>query len=99
MIGAVFGITADGYNSGLNMTVGIGADGAIKGVIMGDNNETQGLGKKAVEPDFRDQFTGRPYDSPLKVVKTEPGGEIRHTGDNRRDGHVQGRDKRRQHRR
>lgn len=73
VIGAVFGITTKGFNSGLNMTVGIGADGKIKGVIMGDNSETPGLGKLAAEPDFSGQFPGKPYDNPLSVVKTTPG--------------------------
>lgn len=72
VIGAVFGISTRGYSSGLNMTVGLGADGTIKGVIIGDNNETQGLGKKAAEPAFNGQFPGKPYDSELKVVKAAP---------------------------
>jgi electron transport complex protein RnfG len=73
VIGAVLSITTKGYNSGLNMTVGLGADGTIKGVIIGDNNETQGLGKKAAEPDFNRQFPGKSYDNPLNVVKSSPG--------------------------
>ena len=72
-LGVVFGITTKGFNSGLNITVGIGADGTIKGVIIGDNNETQGIGKKAADPEFRDQFIDKPYDSPLKVVKAASG--------------------------
>lgn len=72
-IGAVIGITTKGFNSGLNLTVGIGADGTIKGVKIGDNNESPGIGKKAAEPDFLDQFIGKPYDNALKVVKTASG--------------------------
>jgi electron transport complex protein RnfG len=73
VIGATLSITTRGYSSGLNMTVGLGADGKIKGVIIGDNNETQGLGKKAAEPAFNGQFPGKAYDNPLKVVKASPG--------------------------
>lgn len=73
VIGKVFGIITKGYNSGLNITVGIGMDGTIKGVIMGDNNETQGLGKNAADPEFYGQFTGKPIEYPFNVVKSSPG--------------------------
>lgn len=73
VVGATMGITTKGYGSGLNMTVGIGADGKIKGVIIGDNTETPGLGKLAAEPKFLGQYAGKPYDSPLKAVKSPSG--------------------------
>jgi electron transport complex protein RnfG len=67
-IGATFGITTRGYSPGLMMTVGIGADGKIKGVIIGDNTETPSIGKKAIASGFLDQFTGKPYDKPLQYA-------------------------------
>ncbi len=70
VIGVTMGITTRGYSSGLRITVGIGADGTIKGVALGDNNETPSIGKKALGPDFLNQFAGKPYDNPLKYVKT-----------------------------
>ena len=70
-IGIVAAIVTKGYSSGLNLTVGIGADGMIKGVIVGDHGETPGLGANATEASFRDQFTGKPIDQPLSVVKGE----------------------------
>ena len=70
VIGIVAGIVTKGYSSGLNLTVGIGADGTIKGVIIGDHGETPGLGANATEASFRDQFNGKPIDKPLTVVKT-----------------------------
>lgn len=73
VIGATLGLTARGYSSGLKMTVGIGADGTIKGVVVGDNNETPSIGKKALGPDFLGQFSGKPYDNPLKYVKSASG--------------------------
>ena len=60
-----------GYSSGLNLTVGIGADGTIKGVIVGDHGETPGLGAKASDDAFRNQYIGKPIDNPLTVVKTD----------------------------
>lgn len=73
IIGATLGITTRGYSSGLNMTVGISKDGTLKNVIIGDNNETPSIGKKALGPDFLNQFTGRLYDNPLKYVKAASG--------------------------
>jgi len=67
-IGVTASITTKGFSAGLNMTVGIGADGTIKGVIIGDHGETPGLGAKATG-EWKDNFTGKPYDSPLTVVK------------------------------
>lgn len=68
VIGATFGIVTRGFSSGLNLTVGIGAHGKIKGVIVGDNAETPGLGKKAAEPNFSGQFAGKNAE-PLQVQK------------------------------
>jgi len=72
-IGIVASVVTKGYSSGLNLTVGIGADGMIKGVVVGSNNETPGLGAKAATDDkFRTQYTGKPYSQELTVVKTAP---------------------------
>ena len=67
--GIVAGVVTKGYSSGLNLTVGIGTDGTIKGVIIGDHEETPGLGAKAAG-EWSTQFQGKPIDNPLNVVKT-----------------------------
>lgn len=69
-IGIAAGVTTKGYSSGLNLTVGLGTDGTIKGVIVGSNNETPGLGAKSTEPEFQGQFAGKSYSQPLTVVKS-----------------------------
>ncbi len=73
--GNVIGITASmitkGFNSGMHLTVGIGADGLIQGVVVGDNTETPGLGAKATEDWFQEQYLSKT--SPLTVVKASPG--------------------------
>lgn len=74
-IGVTVGIITKGFNAGLNLTVGIGADGLIKGVVVGENDETPGLGAKATEDWFQNQYTGKPYAEALTVVKTTPAGE------------------------
>jgi electron transport complex protein RnfG len=71
-IGITAGVVTKGYSSGLSLTVGIGADGAIKGVIVGSHNETPGLGAKAAEDWFESQYTAKPYGQPLTVVKSPP---------------------------
>jgi len=77
--GNALGITAavvtKGYSAGLNLTIGIGADGVIRGVIVGANGETPGLGAKAAEDWFQAQYTGKLIDQPLNVVKSKPSGD------------------------
>lgn len=72
IIGITAGLTTKGFNAGLSMTVGIGADGTIKGMIIGNHSETPGLGAKATEDWFQEQYNNKPYDKPLNVVKTAP---------------------------
>lgn len=73
IIGATFGIATRGYSPGLMMTVGIGADGRIRGVIIGDNTETPSIGKKTLASGFLDQFKDKPFDKPLQYVKSASG--------------------------
>jgi electron transport complex protein RnfG len=69
-IGITAGVVTKGFNSGLNITIGVGADGTIHGVIVGDHTETAGLGAKAAEPEYQGQYVGKK--SPLSVVKSSP---------------------------
>ena len=70
-IGIVAGVVTKGFNSGLNLTIGIASDGTIAGVIVGDNTETAGLGARASEDWFQDQYKGK--EGQLSVTKTDPG--------------------------
>ncbi len=70
-IGIVAGVVTKGFNSGLNLTIGVAPDGTVQGVIVGDNTETAGLGAKAKEEGFRSQYVGK--QSPINVVKSNPG--------------------------
>jgi len=70
-IGIVAGVVTKGFNSGLNLTIGVASDGTITGVIVGDNTETAGLGARAKEDWFQEQYIGK--QSPLKVTKANPG--------------------------
>lgn len=74
-VGATFKMTTKGYNSGLNLTVGINADGTVAGVSIGSNSETPGLGARAAEEAFHGQFTGKKADGALSVIKSGTPGE------------------------
>ncbi len=71
-IGITAAVVTKGFNAGLNLTIGVGADGTIKGMMVGSHNETPGLGAKATQPKFQSQYTGKPYDQKLSVVKSAP---------------------------
>jgi electron transport complex protein RnfG len=46
----------EGYDGEITMSVGFLADGTITGLAFTTITETAGMGMKAVEPAFRDQF-------------------------------------------
>ena len=49
-------ITHEGYGGDIKISVGILADGTVKGIEMLAIGETAGLGMKAAEAEFKDQF-------------------------------------------
>ena len=60
------------YSGSLTLLVGINGDGAVSGVAVASSGETEGLGLRASEKEFREQFTGK-----SGQVRVEPdGGEI-----------------------
>ncbi|PKM95917.1 MAG: electron transporter RnfG [Firmicutes bacterium HGW-Firmicutes-1] len=61
-------ITDEGYNSGLEIIVGISLEGSVTGVDIVKSSETPGLGAKADDPEFKGKFTDKPL-SELTVVK------------------------------
>lgn len=57
IVGYVINVTShEGYGGDIQVSVGIASDGTVKGVEMLSINETAGLGMKADEEDFKDQF-------------------------------------------
>ena len=58
-----------GYGGKIELIVGISKDGNITGIDIGSMSETPGLGSKASEPNFKDQFNGKSTNSELDVVK------------------------------
>lgn len=50
--------TKDGYSGGIVMVVGVQLDGTVNGFSVTAHTETSGLGTKAFEPAYADQFKG-----------------------------------------
>lgn len=67
--GYVISIIEKGYGGDINLIVGIGSDGTVTGLKIGDNNETPGLGKKVEAPKFYEQLVGIKPEENLVVVK------------------------------
>lgn len=59
-----------GYAGAVEVIVGVGADGIVKGVQVGNNTETPGLGKNAEKPKFKDQFKDKTWDKIIDVIKS-----------------------------
>lgn len=69
VVGYTIKTTPKGYGGKVEVMVGISNDGKITGVKIGNHSETPGLGSKASEPTFKDQFNGKSTEKPLIVVK------------------------------
>lgn len=64
-----------GYGGKIELIVGISKDGNITGIDIGSMSETPGLGSKAAEPVFKDQFSGKATKNELNVVKGKVSGD------------------------
>lgn len=73
VVGYCVDTAANGYGGEITMIVGITAEGTVSGIEILSHSETAGLGAKAVEPEFKEQFKGK--NSPIEVVKGSSGGE------------------------
>lgn len=72
-IGYVISVTShDGYGGDITLSVGILSDGMIKGIEMLDIAETAGLGMKATETAFKEQFENKQVE---KFTYTKSGEE------------------------
>lgn len=58
-VGYTFNLSPAGYKGAIDMTVGISDGGAITGVTIDSQSETQGVGSKITGDDFLDQFIGK----------------------------------------
>lgn len=59
-IGYVFSVTTkEGYGGDINFMMGVNLDGVLNGIEIISISETAGLGMKAKEPEFMNQFSGK----------------------------------------
>lgn len=61
----------DGYNGKVQISVGVTKENTLTGIGFLSISETPGLGMKAKDPDFKDQFNGKPA-ATFSVTKTAP---------------------------
>ena len=74
VIGYALNVTSKGFGGNVTLAMGLTADGRITGISFTELNETAGLGMKADEPAFKDQFPGK--GGKLTLVKgTASGGQ------------------------
>ena len=52
----------NGYGGDIQVSVGIQSDGTVSGIAILSISETAGLGMKAAEPDFYEQYSGKQTD-------------------------------------
>ena len=75
LIGWCVSVTPSGYGGVIDTMVGISRDGAVSGVKIISLSETPGLGAKATDASFLDQFAGKLGDGTLAVIKSGTAGE------------------------
>ena len=63
----------EGYGGDIKITVGITADGTINGISILSISETAGLGMRATEPAFYEQYQGKQAE---KFVVSKDGGDV-----------------------
>jgi len=69
VIGYTIKTSSKGYGGTIESMIGISKDGKITGVEIGNHSETPGLGSKATEPAFKNQYLDKDTSNALLVVK------------------------------
>lgn len=73
--GVVTATTTEGYGGEIQLSVGIKSDGTVTGIEILSIGETAGLGMKADEPAFKNQFKDVQADK-FVVKKDDPSGNV-----------------------
>ncbi|MDO5095647.1 MAG: RnfABCDGE type electron transport complex subunit G [Peptostreptococcaceae bacterium] len=74
-IGYIITTKTKGYGGAFDVITGIKKDGTVAGVKLGTLNETPGLGAKATEPKFIEQFMALSTEKEVFVSKNATGAE------------------------
>lgn len=59
LVGYCVEVAPNGFGGAISMMVGVDTGGSVTGVVLLDHEETAGLGSKAEEPEFLDQYLGK----------------------------------------
>ena len=70
VIGYVFKSTPTGFGGNVEVVTGISVDGQVTGLRVGSHNETPGLGAKAKDAAFYEQYAGKSAEEAIGVSKT-----------------------------
>ena len=74
-VGYTLKVLPSGYGATIELMVGIdSAKGQVSGINVVSNSETAGLGAKATNPEFSDQYKGKPLEE-LSVLKNGTPGD------------------------
>ncbi len=73
---AVSVTNADGFDGNISLSVGIDPEGRVTGISFTELNETPGMGMRADEPAFKDQFAGKKVDAFVLNGKTSSDANI-----------------------
>lgn len=76
LLGYLIQSSIKGYGGLVPVLSGFNLEGEIEAILVGDNEETAGLGKRIEEEDFRQQFAGQTaqnYFTVGKTSSTDPG--------------------------
>lgn len=70
VLGVVMNVTTtEGYGGDINFSIGIGSDGTVNGIEILSISETAGLGMKAADEAFKEQYADKNVES-YEVTKT-----------------------------
>lgn len=75
LAGYCVGVHPNGFGGAIEMIVGVTPDETLTGIKIVSMAETPGLGSKAQEPKFKDQFSGKGAAQPLTVIKSGTPGD------------------------
>lgn len=74
-VGYTLKVLPSGYGGEIELMVGIdSANGQVSGINVVSNSETAGLGAKSTDPEFSDQYKGKPLEE-LSVIKNGTPGD------------------------
>lgn len=69
IVGYTFSTLPKGYGGEIEVVVGVDSEGKVTGISIGNNSETPGLGQKATNPEFQQQFLAKNWNDGVKVIK------------------------------